>query len=673
MSKDAAGNDVPMRRRLRAAWPAVVALVLVSAAARFAVSTGVAAPWIAPDEVIYGVLGRSLYEHGTLSILGAETPFFSLVYPALVGGPLAALGPATGVTAVQALQAVLMSATAAVLYAWAREVASAGWALLAAALGVALPGLAYSGLLMTEAAFYPLGALALWLLARALVEPTLGRQAAFWAAAAVAVGTRLQATLLVPAAVLAVLLAAALGRRTGLLRAMAPTVVLAGAILLGGAAAAAADLQVLGAYTGTLEVGYDVGAALRRITEHAGAIFLLVAGIPVVALVGLAADAARRRDTSPELAALLATALAWCVLLVVQVGLFASRFVEHLAERDLLTAAPPLFVVFAAWLARGSPRPQPLTAVAAVALAATALLLPLQRVVTPEAALDSFSTIPLRRLAEATSDTVLDVVWALAVALVVALAVLLPARRRLALAGLAVALLVAGSVVVSGEVRRLSAADELWWFADASPSWVDETGARGVTFLQADTPNWGGAWKHVFWNERIDSVAYLPGFPVPGPIPTRLVSPRFDGLLLDSAGRRLETAFIVAPAGMTLAGERMAGYGPAADLSGLALWRVEPPARLSTWTTGVDPNGDLLGTARVDVFDCTSGRLELTLLGKQGTPVRFRVDGRPAGEVALRPGAVWRGAIPAPAGVQRCAFEIESPGLTGSTRIEFVR
>ena len=27
-------------------------------------------PWIAPDEMVYGLLGRGLYEHGSLDILG---------------------------------------------------------------------------------------------------------------------------------------------------------------------------------------------------------------------------------------------------------------------------------------------------------------------------------------------------------------------------------------------------------------------------------------------------------------------------------------------------------------------------------------------------------------------------------------------------------------------------
>ena len=46
-----------------------------------------------------------------------------------------------------------MSATAVVVYFWGRRPLGASWALVAAALSVAVPGLAYSGLVMTEALF----------------------------------------------------------------------------------------------------------------------------------------------------------------------------------------------------------------------------------------------------------------------------------------------------------------------------------------------------------------------------------------------------------------------------------------------------------------------------------------------------------------------------------------
>src|SRR5438552_3899354 len=52
-----------------------------------------------------------------------------------------------------------------------------GYALLAAALTLAAPGLAYSGLVMTELLFYPLLTLAAWAMAHALVGPTPRNQA----------------------------------------------------------------------------------------------------------------------------------------------------------------------------------------------------------------------------------------------------------------------------------------------------------------------------------------------------------------------------------------------------------------------------------------------------------------------------------------------------------------
>jgi len=64
---------------------ALTALVGVSTLVRLWGALRVPSPWFTPDEIVYGELGRSLYERGSLSILGHSTPFFSLVYPALVG------------------------------------------------------------------------------------------------------------------------------------------------------------------------------------------------------------------------------------------------------------------------------------------------------------------------------------------------------------------------------------------------------------------------------------------------------------------------------------------------------------------------------------------------------------------------------------------------------------
>ena len=139
---------------------ALGALVLGSTVARFALSRDVAAPWIASDEHLYGLLGRSLVAGDGLRVLGESVPYYSLLYPLLVGLPFTWSDLAGGVTGVQALQALLMSATAVPAYLWARPVAGPRWALLAAGLTVLIPGLAYSGLLMSEALYYLVATLA---------------------------------------------------------------------------------------------------------------------------------------------------------------------------------------------------------------------------------------------------------------------------------------------------------------------------------------------------------------------------------------------------------------------------------------------------------------------------------------------------------------------------------
>ena len=55
----------------RAAPIALVLLIAVSAGVRFWAARGMDLPWIAPDETIYALLGRSLWEDGSFTLLGA--------------------------------------------------------------------------------------------------------------------------------------------------------------------------------------------------------------------------------------------------------------------------------------------------------------------------------------------------------------------------------------------------------------------------------------------------------------------------------------------------------------------------------------------------------------------------------------------------------------------------
>ena len=104
----------------RAAPIALVLLIAVSAGVRFWAARGMDLPWIAPDETIYALLGRSLWEDGSFTLLGAPADNYSFVYPALIGLPLTIGDLDTGVAAVQALGALLMSSTALLVYLWGR-------------------------------------------------------------------------------------------------------------------------------------------------------------------------------------------------------------------------------------------------------------------------------------------------------------------------------------------------------------------------------------------------------------------------------------------------------------------------------------------------------------------------------------------------------------------------
>lgn len=654
----------------------VAFLVIASAAIRFAVSRGFEAGWIAPDEGIYSLLGRSLWETGTASLLGAGG-YHALLYPALIGLPLTLADLGTGIAIAQALQALAMSATAGVAYLWGRRALGDAWAVVAAVLVVAIPGLAYSGLLMTQPLLYLLTPLALWALAAALELPTLVRQALALGAIALVVVTHVQALALLPAVFVAVGLQCVFARSLEPARRVAALLgTLVGACLVLGVAAAASGRwsDLLGAYAAAIG-GYELDAVVADIAWHAAGVFVLVAGIPLVALALMLLECLRRNERDPSAVALVATASAWLVCLLLEIGIFASRWVGHIAERSLLTLAPPLFLVFGLWLSRGAPRPRIWTQAVALLVAVPAVLLPVSRFAVQEAALDAFSFLPLWRLGAATSETTLEIVFPLCAGALVAAAVLVPRRALVALPVLVLAVLATLSFFSSREITQLSRADRVWVFDSGDPSWIDAAADGPVTYLHVSRDFSAGVWKHLVWNRRIDAVAKLPEAAAVGPLEPTTVSPRFDGLLLDTGGNRLDTGLVAASSDLELAGERIAQAPRSTDLPGLSLWRTESPTRVRTWRGGFQPNGDILGEASVTVYGCGPGRLELTLLGKQGEPILLSANGIPRRRFTVRSGEVWMGSIPAPPdadGRAPCLFGITSPGLMGSTIIEWI-
>jgi Dolichyl-phosphate-mannose-protein mannosyltransferase len=545
----------------------------------------VPSPWFTPDEMVYGELGRSLYATGHLDILGHSTPFFSFVYPALVGPFLNFGNLELGYTLLKAAQALVMSLTAVAVFLWARSFVRPRFALVAALLTLAVPGLAFAGFVMTEVAFYPVICLVAWAMARALERPTAARQALAVAGIGVAAATRLQAIVLVPALVLAILIKAALDR-TWLqgLRRFAPLVGSLAAVVVAGIAVklargGSALGSVLGAYKVTGHVSYGFGDALRFAIYHAADLLLMTALVPAVAVVLVLVEAAAGRERSDAVRAYLAVTVAISLGFVAEVGLFTSRLLGRLAERNLLALAPLVFVGFAVWLDRGLPRPRIATALTSLGALGLLLYLPWDRFVTAAAQPDAFSVIPLYRLRVNYPGLDTRLVVVIGALELLALLAFLPRRRAWVLPLVLVVLFVGASIsasdVVSHQARLFREV-----MVGKDRRWIDKRAAAPVVYVYNGELGWSGGapvWSNVFWNRRIRVVYDLGAAPAVGPLPQRRVTPGPGGRLLLDDGRPIDASYVVAVDGLHFVGTPLADSRPAP----LVLWKVTSPLRLA--------------------------------------------------------------------------------------------
>ena len=669
-------------RRRPPGWVLLVLLVAGSTALRAWAGSRIPGLWIMPDEAIYGELGQSLYASGKLELLGGPTAFVSLLYPALVGLPLHLLGLEDGYVALKALQALVMSLTAVPIYLWGRSLMPPRFALAAAALALAAPGLAYSGLLMSEVLFLPVLVTAAWGMAAALERPSLVRQGLLVALLAAAAATRLQALVLVPVLLTAVALKALFDRDLRGARALVPAL----ATLAGlGAAWGLWRLfdggpwaGLLGIYASVASGSYEAAGAARFSLYHLGDVLLLTGVVPVAALILLAVESARTRESSPAVRAYVAVAVSLTAWLVVEVGVFASRFVGRLAERNLLGLAPVLFLALMAWLARGAPRPRVGTSALALLLLLPLLALPLNELVSEEALPDAFTLVPLYRLAQWRPGVDLELVVAVGGAVLLAAFALLPRR----LVGLLPVVLAAGlagaSAAASDEVAQRSRYDHERLLG-GERGWIDAAASGPVVYLYAGESYWNGVWQQVFWSRRLRAVSTLPGTKVPGPLPQTEVAPRPDGRLALGGGRVLDARSVVASASHAFVGTPVARIRQRdVDQAGLVLWRLQEPMRLSSVITGVRPDGDMYEPGRLRAYDCGGGELRLTLLAKSSTRVELRRDGVLVRTLQFRsPEQFWIGTVPGPprdpSGPLTCTFEVRGSSLLGSTQFEFVR
>jgi hypothetical protein len=661
-------------------WLVLGALIVVSIGLRTWAALAVPVPWIAPDEMIYGVTGQNLYRSGSLDILGGPTPFFSLLVPVVAGLPLGLSDLALGYDLLKPLQALVMSLTAVPVYLWGCSLVRPRWALVAAALTLALPGLVYSGLVMSEVLFYPMLVLAAWAAARAIERPTLARQAMLVGAVALAVLTRLQAIVLLPAIVTAIGLDAALARSLGSLRRFAPTfAVVAAAVIAWAAWRGAAGGAGLGGYEVVAHDSYHVATAARYVLYHAGAVTILTGVFPLCALLLLLVGAVSRGEPDPARRAFLAVAGALTAWFVLEVGIFASRYVGQLAERDLIALAPVLFLALSLWIDRGAPRTYWRMTLVGLAVACSLAFLPLGRLVTSYAPPDAPTLVSLYDLRQATSKVGLEIAFFVVAGAAIIFLAIVPRRLIVVLPLILGVGLIGASVAASRYAAREAGLSQTTSLG-ADPRWIDHAARGPVAYLSEQRSSWISVWENVFWNRRIGKVYGLNGARVFGPIPQVPVTLQPDGTLAGVGNS--PPRYVVAAMGNLPDAPAYAFYGslvtsverPDSQAGRLALWKVDAPLRLSSRVTGLAPNGDVHagGTARLVAYGCPGRVFDVTLIIKQPQTVTVLRNGFGYRRLVFRSPTVWQATIPTapPAVASRlsaCTLEIRPSRLIGTT------
>jgi hypothetical protein len=661
----------------RREWGALAALVLVSTGFRAWAAVSVPVPWIAPDEMVYGLLGRSLYLHGSLEILGGPTPYYSLLTPALVGFPLSAFGLVTGLNVLQGLQAFVMSLAAVPTYLWARSMVSARWALVAAALTLAVPGLTYSGLMMSEVLFYPLLVVAAWAGAEAIARPSRKTQLLLVLAVLAVCATRVQAIVLLPALATAVLVDAGLGRSWAGLRRLAPAAGVLGALVVAWLAyRLAVGGSALGSYEVIANTSFSAGKAAKYVLYHGASLLILCGLFPAAAVSLLLVRAARKGEPDPAVRAYLAVASSLSVWLVVEVGIFTSRYSDRIVERNLIGLAPVLFIGLVLWIERGAVGRYVERAIVALGAAVVLVLLPVDRYVNIFGMHDAMTLVPLYKLVTATSMHTLEVVYPVVVGVAAAALAFAP-RAWLRWTPLLLVLAFAGASVASSRFTVQQSQAQQRVFFGGRLNWVDRKAKGPVAYLYDGEPSWNGVWQTVFWNHRIDRVYDLGPTEVPGPLPQAHAEVQPDGRLFVPASAPQPGKYAVVSTWTTLVGnERKTIDQYGLTQAGLRLWGVDPPMRVRDRVAGLQVNGDIYGTitARLDAYACHSGTFRLTLIPKQQETVEIRVNGRLARQLDFsKPTSSWHGDFPVDGQGGECTLEVTPTGLLGTTVFQFDR
>ena len=496
-----------MVERVRAvpAWIWLVALVACSTVVRFGFARHMVGPWIMIDEIVYSELAKSFAATGHFAVREAPTSGYGIVYPVLISPAYALFHDIPTVyMGIKAINSLLMSLAAVPAYLIARRVVPPGYALVVALLAVAVPSAFYAGTVMTENAFYVIFLVAALALVVALERPGWRTVLLFLVALLLAYETRAQAVAILPAALTAPLLVAALNRRWRDVLAHRMLYAIVGGLavlaVLGEVVRGHSISSLLGAYSAATNSSYGLGDVAKWLLWHLSELELYVGVVPVLALILLCLDARRLSNAERVLVAATVSLVAW---IAVEVAAFASQpSVARIEERNLFYVAPLLFTCLVLWIHRGLPRGRNALPVAGVAVVGLAAAVPYERFIDTSATSDTFGVLTLWSVAEWTATSAQDIRWLVvifAIALVFIAAFIRP-RWALVLPALIFALYLVAVQPVDTRTQRASIGAVFQGITKPDRDWI--TALVGSSDPKLVSVVWTGTTDRLTVNEN---------------------------------------------------------------------------------------------------------------------------------------------------------------------------
>jgi hypothetical protein len=363
------GRDSLVARVLAAPATWLVVIIGLSTLVRGWIVLRVPSPWILPDEVVYSELAKSIADGTRPAVRGVPVFGWGEVYPTLIAPAWALFdSPVRAYHAALAINALVMSSAAVPAYFLGRMFVARKAAILVAAMTVLVPSMAYTGVVMTENASYPVFLLAVLLVARAVRTPSIGNQALAFVGLGLMAFTRIQGIALVGAYLVAVVVYAltAPGSEKGAyLRRFVPTAVVAIVLCLAPVVASLVlgegALGWLGTRSGTFHA-FRPQEIPEWFVYLTGGLVLYVAVAPALAT-AIAAGQGLSRRASEHLRLFAAVGLPIFAAMLFSVSLVSASLdvdgTENLNERYVFYVVPLLFIGLAIWIESGLPRPRP--------------------------------------------------------------------------------------------------------------------------------------------------------------------------------------------------------------------------------------------------------------------------------------------------------------------------